>query len=74
MNVNFHVNLGRKCHLRPFTSKIKNACRCIKGRICGRYDLITHIFLNISVTTGGMTLKFYLKVKRDKKISKKEKK
>ena len=44
MNVNFYVNLGRKCHLRPFTSKIKNACKCIKGRICGRYDLITEHF------------------------------
>ena len=71
MNVNFHVNnLGRKWHLRPFTSKIKNACRCIKGRI---YHLLRNIFLNISVSRGDMTLKFYLKVIRDKRISKKEK-
>ena len=71
MNMNFHVNLGRKFHLRPFTSKIKNACMCIKGFI---YHLLRNIFLNISVTRGGMTLKLYLKVKRDKKIPKKEKK
>ena len=67
MNVNFHVKLGR--NLWPFTSKIKDVRRGIKNCIC---HLSRNIFLNISVTRGGMTLKIYLKVKRDERISKKK--
>ena len=40
-------------------------CTGIKGRIC---HLSRNIFLNISVTRGGMTLNIYLKVKRDERI------
>ena len=57
--------------LRPFTSKIKYVCR---GTECRIYHLLRNIFRNISVTGGGMTLKIYLKVKHDEKISKKKKK